>query len=83
MTEGKTLYVSDLDGTLLNQHAVLSDYTKKALNQLITYGIDFTVATARTIDATKKLMVKLPSIMPLCSFVKHMGIRKLLVSETI
>lgn len=31
MAQSKTLYVSDLDGTLLNRNAILSEYTKKGL----------------------------------------------------
>lgn len=33
MKENKTLYISDLDGTLLNQNAELFRYTKDALNR--------------------------------------------------
>lgn len=44
----KTLYISDLDGTLLNNNAVLSDETVSGLNSLIAKGTNFTVATART-----------------------------------
>ena len=44
----KTLYISDLDGTLLNAQAELSDYTASVLNRLIACGIHFSVATART-----------------------------------
>lgn len=43
------LYVSDLDGTLLNKDAKLSDYTKKKLNKLlISNNLNFSIATART-----------------------------------
>lgn len=68
MAEAKTLYVSDLDGTLLNQNAALSEYTKKALNKLISGGINFTVATGRTIDATKKIMADIELNIPIISF---------------
>lgn len=44
----KTLYISDLDGTLFNEHALLSEYTKKILNMLYKKEIDFSIATART-----------------------------------
>ncbi|MGL4741609.1 MAG: HAD family hydrolase [Sarcina sp.] len=42
------LYISDLDGTLLNSNREVSKYSKKELNKLITSGLNFTVATART-----------------------------------
>jgi hydroxymethylpyrimidine pyrophosphatase-like HAD family hydrolase len=44
----KTLCISDLDGTLLNKNAELSEYTADALNDLIAKGLRFSVATART-----------------------------------
>ena len=44
----KTLYISDLDGTLLNQSAELSIYTTNTLNKMIADGLHFSVATART-----------------------------------
>ena len=42
------LFVSDLDGTLLNKDQVISDYSKKELNRLISTGINFAIATARS-----------------------------------
>ena len=35
----KTLYISDLDGTLLNANAELSGYTVQTLNRLIDNGV--------------------------------------------
>lgn len=52
----KTLYISDLDGTLLDSNACLSDYTISTLNKLIEDGIYFSYATARTIESAKKIM---------------------------
>lgn len=43
-----TLYVSDLDGTLLNNNARLSEISKTLLNNAIDNNINFTIATART-----------------------------------
>ncbi|MGL4762528.1 MAG: HAD family hydrolase [Sarcina sp.] len=42
------LYISDLDGTLLNSSREISEYTKTTINTLISKGMDFTIATART-----------------------------------
>ena len=62
----KTLYVSDLDGTLLNTKDELSEYTKQILNILIKQGINFTYATARSFSSaskvTKGLNINLPVI---------------------
>jgi Cof subfamily protein (haloacid dehalogenase superfamily) len=64
----KILYVSDLDGTLLDRNAALSEYTKTALNRLISRGINFTVATGRTTDAAMNIMDDIGLNLPLISF---------------
>ena len=43
----QTLYVSDLDGTLLRSDGSLSPYSVRTLNRLIGEGMSFTVASAR------------------------------------
>ena len=43
-----TLYVSDMDGTLLNSQSVISPATAAILSRVISAGALFTVATART-----------------------------------
>lgn len=62
----KTLYVSDLDGTLLNQNDSLSKYTIDTLNRLVDQGMLFTYATARSLNSasivTKGLNTKIPVI---------------------
>ena len=49
----KTLYVSDLDGTLLNRQSRLSAYTVETLNCLIGEGLPFTYATARSVHSAR------------------------------
>lgn len=44
----KTLYLTDLDGTLLHADGSLSPFTKRAINALSARGVLFTFATART-----------------------------------
>ena len=44
----KTLYISDLDGTLLNRNAELSPFAVEGLRALCSKGIYLSVATART-----------------------------------
>ena len=56
MSKNKTLYISDLDGTLLNRNAELSSYTKDTLNRMITDGLCFSVATARTAASAFKIL---------------------------
>lgn len=52
----KTLYISDLDGTLLNPQAELSMESYELLKQLISSGIHFTCATARTATTTTNIL---------------------------
>lgn len=52
----KKLYVSDLDGTLLNQRGDLSAKTVEKLNQCIKEGIHFTINTARTPATVSRIM---------------------------
>ena len=65
MNTGKILYISDLDGTLLNKSAELSGYTVRALNRMIADGLDFTVATARTIASSGKILADLDLRIPI------------------
>ncbi len=62
----KTLYVTDLDGTLLNSQAQVSRYSLKTINSLLERGIAFTYATARSLisaaKVTKGLEVTCPVI---------------------
>ena len=44
----KTLYVSDLDGTLLTPEQRLSPFTVRVLEYLLGQGVAFTYATARS-----------------------------------
>ncbi len=44
----KTLYLTDLDGTLLHADGSLSPFTKRTINALSARGVLFTFATART-----------------------------------
>ena len=43
----ETLYVSDLDGTLLNKKKEITPKTAEILNRCIQEGMKFSVATAR------------------------------------
>ena len=62
----KTLYVSDLDGTLMRNNEKLSQYTVSVINELVENGLSFTYATARSVESaraiTGDLKLKLPVI---------------------
>lgn len=61
-----TLFVSDLDGTLLTTEGTLSDFSRRTLQQLLREGLIFTVATARSVVAVRMILdgitLKLPVI---------------------
>lgn len=52
----KTLYVSDLDGTLLNDDAILSQTSIDTINALVEEGMEFTFATARSITSASRVI---------------------------
>ena len=60
----KTLYVSDLDGTLLRSDQTLSDYTAKTINSLVQKGIIFSYATARSFVTSKVLAKNITTNIP-------------------
>lgn len=61
----KTLYISDLDGTLLQPDVTLSRYTIDTLNELMEQGMHFTVATARSIASAKHILQDLKLTLPI------------------
>lgn len=62
----KDLYISDLDGTLLNGDARLAPASAQLLNDALAQGVAFTVATARTPATVDPLLhevnMRLPAI---------------------
>lgn len=66
MTKNRTLYVTDLDGTLMRNDKTLSEFTVTTLNRLIGQGMLITYATARSFQSaweiTKDVHFKIPVI---------------------
>ena len=62
----KTLYATDLDGTLLRSDETLSAYTCETINALVQSGMLFSYATARSCvtasRVTKNLTARIPMI---------------------
>ena len=54
-----TLYVTDLDGTLLRSDTTISEYSETTLNRLMNEGVMFTYATARSYASASPLVKKL------------------------
>ena len=61
----KTLYVSDLDGTLLRSDVSTSDYTNRTINRLARQGMLFSYATARSYSTSAKVTRGLDAHIPL------------------
>lgn len=61
---GKTLYVSDLDGTLLDDSSRISQSSVELLNRAIADGADFSIATARTPATVGPLLEKVEMRLP-------------------
>ncbi|MBN3958956.1 HAD hydrolase family protein [Nostoc sp. NMS8] len=63
-----TLYVSDLDGTLLGDNAILSSFSKKILSELLHQGLQFTVASARSVVSMQAILKDLNLRLPIIEF---------------
>lgn len=81
-----TLFVSDLDGTLLDSNALLSDKSARILSKLSERGLLFTYATARSFitssKITKNLNVSVPAIVYNGAFVVDSRTGDILIRNT-
>ncbi|MCU6713243.1 HAD family hydrolase, partial [Paenibacillus sp. J5C_2022] len=59
------LFVTDLDGTLLNDKQEIDVETIEILNQLIEKGLNFSIATARSIESVRELIKELHLKLPI------------------
>ncbi|WP_295748153.1 HAD family hydrolase [Undibacterium sp.] len=62
-----TLYVSDLDGTLLDRDGKLSARSRAGLTDLLEQGLLFTVASARHVSSIRSILGDLPLRLPVIS----------------
>ena len=56
MINNDTLYITDLDGTLLNDESRVSDESARIISRLSREGCMITVATARTAATVEPLL---------------------------
>ncbi len=61
----KTLYISDLDGTLLGNDAAVSPESTEMLNEAISAGAMFSVATARTPATVASILSDIDTRLPM------------------
>ena len=63
----RTLYISDLDGTLLNSNSIVTSHSVENINLLLQKDMLFTIATARTpatvVPFLKQLQLDLPVVL--------------------
>ncbi|MCV2354217.1 Cof-type HAD-IIB family hydrolase [Paucibacter sp. B2R-40] len=59
-----SFYISDLDGTLLDQQGQLALSTREGLMRLLDAGLTFTVASARHVSSIRQILGDLPLRLP-------------------
>jgi 5-amino-6-(5-phospho-D-ribitylamino)uracil phosphatase len=64
----KTLYVTDLDGTLIRDDLTLSPWSRRELVSLLDRGALITVATARSIVSLSAILGDIPFRLPVVEF---------------
>lgn len=81
----KILYVSDLDGTLLNTNQEISPYTASIIQEAVNQGVLFSYATARSYysakPATQNLKAEIPLILYNGTFIKDSITQEILVAN--
>ncbi len=64
----KELYVTDLDGTLLNRQDRISPFSVRVINELVDKGLLFTYATARSLVSASKVTEGLSTEIPVIAY---------------
>ncbi len=59
------LYITDLDHTLLQDDATLSDFSREGILKILDAGIDFTIATARSHQSVTEILGDIPFKLPI------------------
>lgn len=81
----KTLYVTDLDGTLLNTRSFINPESLEIINGLVKEGMIFTYATARSVSSASRvargLHLKHPVITYNGAFLVNAETREIMVKE--
>jgi Cof subfamily protein (haloacid dehalogenase superfamily) len=67
-SRARTVYVTDLDGTLLGNDALLSQRSRRGLSELLEAGLLLTVASARSVVAMQRILSGLRLPLPVVEF---------------
>ncbi len=80
-----TLYITDLDATLLNTSAKISDFTRDTINALMEKGVMFSFATARSdstaLAVTEGLTPNVPIVVYTGAFLVNPKTREKMISH--
>ena len=68
MVSPKAVYVSDLDGTLLRDDAVLSAFSRRTLREMLHAHLPFTVDSARSATSIRKVLPELDLQLPVIGY---------------
>jgi 5-amino-6-(5-phospho-D-ribitylamino)uracil phosphatase len=60
----KKLYISDLDGTLLDKNSKLSERSEFLLTTMLKLGLNFTVASLRSFESIRSIFKNIPLHLP-------------------
>jgi len=78
----KTLYITDLDGTLMDPTPMVTEYTADVINTLVKKGMTFSYATARSNvsagELTKNINVSIPVIIYNGALILESGTNRIL-----
>ena len=81
----RTLYLSDLDGTLLRSDQTISDFTARTINELVKKGMLFSYATARSYITASRVTAGMDAHIPLVlyngAFILDSTTQKVLLSN--
>lgn len=64
----KMLIVCDLDGTLLNDEGVLSEYSSDVINKTLDSQYDFMISTGRSYSSIRNQISKLNNVSIICTY---------------
>jgi Cof subfamily protein (haloacid dehalogenase superfamily) len=64
----KTLYISDLDGTLLDSDSKIQKFSEDIINRLISQGMQFSIATARSWSSASQIVKGLNLNLPVVTY---------------